>query len=1029
MFTSALLAVLAIVSAPPDEPLDRPEKPASVAPLQKKMLAPPAADPFSADARLCDIHFADPQNGWAVGDRGVIWHTGDGGKTWVRQTSGVRCTLNSVCFLDDKIGYAAGGFALPYSHRGVGVLLSTRDGGQTWTRNPRLVLPALKRIGFFDAVRGWAIATPSAMFPSGALATDDYGKSWKPLLGSGCPGWLTGVFFNPRSAALAGRNGTIGEAASGIVDSPLEGAFGLRNIRQLRAGLQNQLWLAGDGGTLATTDNLSAARHTLQCPLPAGTAENFDFAALAVRGPKLWVAGTPGTLVFHSADAGQTWNSFPTGSPLPWYAMTFADDAHGWAVGALGTILATADGGQTWQLQRSGGGRAAVLGLFAEAGDIPLELFAKLSAQDGYLSVAEALTRRDIEVPPRDEVPLADRVHQAAVEAGASEGEAAWNFPLRQKGIQLSSRQFVEGWDRANGGHGLTEFQSHLVRQIRLWRPDLIVTQEVGPRTSDPLSQLIGQSVLQAVEDAADPTKFPGQIDRAGLSAWRVKKVFAATAAGTHGAADLTTSQLASRLGASFADAAADPRGLIAERFAPAPATIGFRSLLGSITGDAGGREISAGMGIQAGKEARREMLAPPAENLEALHRAALRRRNAQAIIELSANNALGASQLLAQADSLTFGLDESSAGRILFQMGDMYARAGRWSMAAEAYRAFVERHPKHPLAPVAISWLMRYYASGEAAYRELREQGIGRQPFSKGNQSAPDSAGDTPRERLQPEDRFGRAIALGKEVERTQPDLFADPSFRFPLTAVQRQKSTSRQTEQFYLAESRSPSRDAWSQCALGEIYLADRKQKMPKPMLPCVLAQQKPKLDAVLDDEIWRKTKPVPLESAQHDDEDWPAVAALAYDAEFLYLAITCKKRAGASPPPALQTEKKEEPRTRDANLTARDRVDILLDIDRDYATYYRFTVDHRGWTAESCFGDSRWNPDWFVAAKETEETWTVEIAIPLEQLAGAPPKPRDVWAIGIQRTVPGVGFQSWTAPASTDILPEGFGYLIFD
>jgi hypothetical protein len=50
-------------------------------------------------------------------------------------------------------------------------------------------------------------------------------------------------------------------------------------------------------------------------------------------------------------------------------------------------------------------------------------------------------------------------------------------------------------------------------------------------------------------------------------------------------------------------------------------------------------------------------------------------------------------------------------------------------------------------------------------------------------------------------------------------------------------------------------------------------------------------------------------------------------------------------------------------------------------------------------------------------------------MEELAEGPPKPHDAWAIGIQRTLPGVGFQSWTTPASTDILPQGFGYLIFD
>ncbi len=498
-------------------------------------------------------------------------------------------------------------------------------------------------------------------------------------------------------------------------------------------------------------------------------------------------------------------------------------------------MLATVDGGRTWQLQRSGGSRAAILGLFAEGDGIPLELFAKISAQDGLLGVAEALTRRDVEVPPRDEVPLADRVHQAVVAVGASEGVTAWNFPLRQKGIQLSARQIVAGWDRANNGRGEAEFQRHLVRQIRLWRPELVVTQEVAPRTEDRLSQLVGQSVLQAVEDAADPAKFPGQIDRAGLSAWRVKKVFAVAAPGTHGAADLTTSQLSSRLGVSLADAAAGPRGLIAERFTPTPATIGFRSLLGGTAGETGGRELSAGMGIQACKEARRQFLAPPAENLYALQRTALKKRNAQAIIELSASNALSSSQLLAQADSLISGLDESSAGRILFQMGDMYARAGRWSMAAETYRAFIERYPNHPLAQVAILWLLRYYASGEAAWRELCEQGIGRRPSQTPNVAKQVAAAATGQQVTNAEDRFHRALALGQEIERTRPDLFADPLLRFPLAAVQRQKSVSHRTEQFYLAESRNPSQDVWSRCAgrnlFGRSQAKERSTDTPLP------------------------------------------------------------------------------------------------------------------------------------------------------------------------------------------------------
>lgn len=1045
MFASALLAMLAIVSATPVDEKDFPERPVFEPPTQKQMSEPAAADPFTADALLRDVCFADSQNGWAVGDRGAIWHTADGGKKWERQNSGVRCPLHSVCFLDDKTGYAAGGFAVPYSHQGAGVFLFTHDGGRTWTHSAKIVLPAIKRIGFFDAARGWAVATPSAMFPSGAMTTDDRGKSWKPLIGPGSSGWLAGDFLDPRNAAMAGRNGAIGQIASGGVEPPRENAFGLKNLRQIRLGARRG-WLVGDVAAVSVTDDAGGNWHPPEGVLPEGAAENFDFAALAVRGEKIWIAGTPGTAVFHSSDGGKTWTPFATDCQLPLHAMTFADDEHGWAVGSLGTILATADGGRTWQLQRSGGSRAAILGLFAEAEDIPLEFFAKYSAQDGFLSTVEAIARRDVESPSNDETPPADRLHQAVVEVGASEGFLAWNFPLRQKGIQLTGRQFADGWDRANDGRGLAELKRHLVRQIRLWRPDAIVTHDNGTREADPLRQLIGRVVLQAVEEAADPQKQADQIRRAGLSPWQVKKVFAAKAVESRGSNELTTSQLAPRLGGSLTDVAADPRGLFADSFIPGPSAIALRSLFNRDSKEEAGRGAAAGFSVPSEKDSHREMLDPPAENVADLHRAAMKLRNAQAIIDLSARNELGAVQLLAQTDSLIAGLDESTSGRIVFQIGDTYRRSGRWPMAAEAFRAMIERYPNHPLSKTALVWLMRYYSSGEAAYRERRE-GTAELRQAKGEtfgQSA-NAAGPQPNA-----DRFDLAIALGKEIERKRADVFADPLFRFPLASVERQKNESRQGVQYYLAESRSPRRDAWAACAQGEMWIADRKEKTTKPLIPCLSAAKKPKLDGVLDEEFWQKAKPVPLQSALHDDEDWPACAALAYDEEFLYIAISCRKkgreergegrenidessssseRAGASPPPVTPSTKSETLRTHDADLSNHDRVDILLDIDRDYATYYRFTVDDRGWTVESCWDDASWNPEWFVAASETEETWMIEAAIPLAELVSHPPKSHDVWAIGIQRTIPGVGFQSWSAPASTDILPEGFGFLIFD
>ena len=120
---------------------------------------------------------------------------------------------------------------------------------------------------------------------------------------------------------------------------------------------------------------------------------------------------------------------------------------------------------------------------------------------------------------------------------------------------------------------------------------------------------------------------------------------------------------------------------------------------------------------------------------------------------------------------------------------------------------------------------------------------------------------------------------------------------------------------------------------------------------------------------------------------------------------------------------------PLMRDADLTAHDRVELLIDVDRDYATYFHLAVDYRGWAAESCVGDRNWDPQWFVAVDSNPGEWVVEAAISINDLSSRKPATRDAWAIGIQRIVPNVGFQAWSEPAAVQIRPEGFGYLVFE
>jgi hypothetical protein len=138
---------------------------------------------------------------------------------------------------------------------------------------------------------------------------------------------------------------------------------------------------------------------------------------------------------------------------------------------------------------------------------------------------------------------------------------------------------------------------------------------------------------------------------------------------------------------------------------------------------------------------------------------------------------------------------------------------------------------------------------------------------------------------------------------------------------------------------------------------------------------------------------------------------------------LAVECREA------PGCRYESSSGPRPRDPDLADRDRVEIYLDLDCDWVTYFRLVIDHRGWAAEDCWQDPTWNPQWFVAADRQSGGWTVEAALPLDALARDRPRSKDAWAVGVQRIVPQVGFQSWSTPAAVNPVSEGFGLLIFD
>jgi photosystem II stability/assembly factor-like uncharacterized protein len=91
-----------------------------------------------------------------------------------------------------------------------------------------------------------------------------------------------------------------------------------------------------------------------QMPQPAGTLYDVTFASPS----EVWAVG-PGGTILHSADAGLSWSAQQSGTFADLDSASFPDAQHGWVCGGVsGTasvLLATSDGGTTWDAQTPAG--------------------------------------------------------------------------------------------------------------------------------------------------------------------------------------------------------------------------------------------------------------------------------------------------------------------------------------------------------------------------------------------------------------------------------------------------------------------------------------------------------------------------------------------------------------------------------------------------------------------------------------------------------------------------------------------------
>jgi photosystem II stability/assembly factor-like uncharacterized protein len=460
---------------------------------------------------------------WAVGDRGTVLRSGDGGETWRAIKLDSPLHAHAVSFDGPSLALIGGrgvpGFPTP---TGRAVILRSDD-GRTFSPLPSGGLGWLYggRVQAGSAlVAGACLGTRDG----GAWRTRDAGRTWEPL-GFDSPGYLRTVAMESfRFVCLAGAEGRILSLRNFRQPArhPAERAGGLA-FAGLAIGPDRRGWSVGTRGQVRTGGPADERWVGRPMPLPPGSARSADLQAVAVRKRCVAIAGGLTGLIFLSDDAGATFRPLSAPGSGPVRSLCWVDDDILLAGGDGGRIWRSADAGATWA-QTHGPSSCDVLFL-AAAGDLSLYP-ALLAHSRAGLDTAMVFATAPHLPETYPAIPPDQPARSAALTAGAGGVVVLDDFrSVSGDAADLNAEAILAGWSRDLDADAENELLRQLAFAIRVYRPAVVAVGFSGQggrgRTAE--NRLIARLGRQAVELAADPARLPAT---EALPVWKVRRVF-----------------------------------------------------------------------------------------------------------------------------------------------------------------------------------------------------------------------------------------------------------------------------------------------------------------------------------------------------------------------------------------------------------------------------------------------------------------------------------------------------------------------
>lgn len=1007
-------------------------------------------------AQLNDLLLLSEDTLVAVGDRGLLLQSGNAGRDWQVRATRVTASLKAVSFGAGTI-LAVGGEIGTYTGQSIGTVLRSTDQGESWQATNNNGLPRL--VGCtYDGRRWIAWGDYSPVLKTACFESVDGGETWQPVncplghieigFASG-PGNATTGDPRPRFAAIDRLGRAVFSAnqnAAATIASP-EAPLGA-------LAFTGQSWLAaGKSGELLIGDSPHNMR-SVALPISPEARRQCRWECIDQVGENIWVAGYPGSILLHSPDSGRTWKTQSKAGHLPIRKLRFFDSSRGWAITALGNILATRDGGQTWYVQRLGAQRVGVLSVAANQDTVPWQPLVA-AAWDDSLAVGSLCVTASDAVLDADFLPSSEQLLRDA--AG-------------RMGLSFHSRAPVAKPE---------SMVDQLALELLVWRPDVILASSapISPRgpTVDTLAR-------QAV-DVAQSSQLLSIASELGLSIWVPQKLVGVVKKGKHQYSE-SSSRVLSSVGLSVEDI------LFALPQDFRNRDVSMRTLWSQSSTAVAARSLLGGVPPSPQTQFSKRLLT--VGNYQLVMGRVHRRKTLYSLVQAAQSGSQSLLSAKAWQQSLTTAvraMPEREIGPSLVALAKRLKSPGCWAQYEQTLLLLTNKQPNSDAADWARLELLALPQSDELRAWSLVQQTeldthdtetVQLASATRLTQagSAADVTGGTISDQEPPAQRvwngspFGNlpngvpaeeipgAAVVSAAAQRSVP-VHAQPvvetdwqpphlrqlatwfpyshSVTNPSAGMQLWPSTKlmtasvgrRNQEAISATGSTQPLETlmqnqrllGWPQVARQEKFLLSGKSTQLKWVAHAATGASRPTLDGFLDDPCWQTAQPIELSEAFPAAAEAPATLAYwATDHEYLYLALRCEANAQSLVPLAASREY-------DSDLSSIDRIEILLDTDRDYCTAIHLGIGQDGRTFDSCADSHAYNPRWFVAVNQHTNGWVAEVAIRLQDLTTRDVKPGEAWAVSLTRRGPKLIPQSWSQLRTPALLPQAAGLLIFD